>query len=389
MLQVINIPISDDDIIKTVSSLPRTEETSGLIDVTLRRRMKYKKPYRKEFQNKAQLEEALDYLIHNHESYKGMKKIDIPDQLDVSDEEPDSEGSDVEMVETEAANIEDNPNLLTTTLIPEDPELNVFVNASTKPVEKKTKLLSKSVHVVAPGEGKVPTYWLREKDFDTAAFPRHHPDGQYGLAHKRDAKLSLQEYFTQRLFNVDKRFATDPDYLFIAQYYVERNALEKQIDISYQKGKIVNTEHGTKVIQPNNVFSIFKQIPGTPAYWQAFRNDLFAMLEQHGPFHLFFTLSCAEMRWPEVAASILQSNGCTVTFSSSPWDGLPSSIQIDGIPLDEFLEIMPNRSFLFQDEVILITQMFDNRVKSFINNVFKSSAIKYYTFRIEFQVRGM
>ena len=370
-----------------MSALPRTEETSGLIDVTLRRKMKYRKPYRKEFQNKAQLEEALDYLIANHKSYKGMQKIDVTDQFDDSSEQPDSEGSDVEMSGTEEELVEENPNLTTTTLIPENPELNVFVNATTKPIEKRTKLQSKSVHIVAPGEGKVPTYWLREKDFDIAAFPRHHPDGQYGLGHYRDVKISLQEYFTQRLFNVDKRFANDADYLFIAQYYVERNALERQIDISYQKGKIVHTEQGANVVQPNNVFSVFKQIPGTPAYWQAFKNDLFAMLEQHGPFHLFFTLSCAEMNWPEVAASILQSNGCNVTFSSSPWDGSSGSILIDGIPLDEYMEIVP-KSLLFKDEVILITQMFDNKVKAFIKNVFKSSAIKFYTFRIEFQVRG-
>ena len=49
---------------------------------------------------------------------------------------------------------------------------------------------------------------------------------------------------TQRLLNVDKRFSKDPDWLFIAQQYVERHAIERQISISYQKGKItliVNT----------------------------------------------------------------------------------------------------------------------------------------------------
>ena len=112
------------------------------------------------------------------------------------------------------------------------------------------------------------------------------------------------------------------------------------------------------------------------------------MMEQHGPFHIFFTLSCAETNWPEVAASILKSNGHTVTFSNSPWDGVNSSIQIDGVPFDEFYEKMPNKTELFKDEVILITQMFDNKLKSLMNNIFKSNAIKYYTFRIEFQVRG-
>ena len=317
------------------------------------------------------------------------------DQLESSsDEEPDidfdpeNEGSSI--VQLQPEEVEENPYLRTTTLVPENPELHVVVNSSTEVMHKKVKSSSKAVHVVAPGEGKVPTYWLREKDFDVGAFPRHHPDGKYGLREEeRKIKLSLQEYFTQRLFNVDKRFAKDPDYLFIAQYYVERNALERQIDISYQKGKIVRTDHGTKVVQPNNVFSVFKQIAGTPAYWQTFKNDLFAMIEQHGPFHLFFTLSCAERNWPEIASSILQSNGHTVTFTASSWDGESSSIRIDGLPFDEFCKKMPNKSKLFEENVILITQMFDNRVKSFIKNILKSNAIKFYTFRIEFQVRGM
>ena len=375
-----------------MTSLPRTDANSGLIDVQLKRKLEYKKVEREEVLNKAQLVDAVDYLIKNHKSYKNMTKIELI-EVKKLDEVSRLDSDDEKMLDLDVScqsddEVEDNMYLQTTTLIPENPENNILVNTTSKTIEKKIKKSSNVVHAVAPGEGKILSYWLREDDCDIAAFPRHHPNGMYGLKWDRKIKLSLQEYFTQRLFNVDKRFARDPDYLFIAQYFVERNALEKQIDISYQKGKIVSTNEGTKVIQPNNVFSVFKLIPGTPAYWQSFRNDLFAKIEQLGPFHIFFTLSCGEKRWPEIAASILQSNGHTVTFSASPWDGDSSTIKIDDIPMNEFLEKMPNKSQLFQDEVVLITQMFDNRVKSFINNVFKSSAIKYYTFRIEFQARG-
>ena len=34
------------------------------------------------------------------------------------------------------------------------------------------------------------------------------------------------------------------------------------------------TDEGTKVVQPNDCFNIFKLIPGTPAFWKAFRNDI-------------------------------------------------------------------------------------------------------------------
>ena len=58
------------------------------------------------------------------------------------------------------------------------------------------------------------------------------------------------------------------------------------------------------------VFDVFSKIPGTPSYWKNFRNELFARMEQLGPFHFFFTLSAAEMLWPEVSTSILHSQGC-------------------------------------------------------------------------------
>ena len=47
------------------------------------------------------------------------------------------------------------------------------------------------------------------------------------------------------------------------------------------------------MIQPNDAFNVLKKIPGTGAYWKDFRNKIFAKLEQLGPFHLFYTLSCA------------------------------------------------------------------------------------------------
>ena len=82
------------------------------------------------------------------------------------------------------------------------------------------------------GEGKVPTNFLREEHFDVKAFPKLHPSGQYGINHPRHIRLYPQMYFNQRLLNKDRRFSQDSCYLFMASYYIERLALEKQINIS-------------------------------------------------------------------------------------------------------------------------------------------------------------
>ena len=102
-------------------------------------------------------------------------------------------------------------------------------------------------------------------------------------------------------------YCKNSDYLFVAQQYLERHLLESTISVSGQKGKILKKEpSGTQIVSCKNAFDIFGKIPGTPQYWTTFRNELFARMEQLGPFTFFFTLSAAEMRWPEVITAIQQ-----------------------------------------------------------------------------------
>ena len=75
--------------------------------------------------------------------------------------------------------------------------------------------------------------------------------------------------------------------------------------INCQKGKTFKGPDGTKIMSCNDAFNVFSQIAGSPQYWKKYRNELFARIEQLGPFHFFFTLSSAEMKWPEVTTAIL------------------------------------------------------------------------------------
>ena len=73
----------------------------------------------------------------------------------------------------------------------------------------------------APGEGKTPINFLNEKDWDIKAWPSLHPDGKYGLHHKRNIKLSDQKYFVHRIRNKDRRFEENSGYVFASTAYVE------------------------------------------------------------------------------------------------------------------------------------------------------------------------
>ena len=49
--KIVNIPIKDDDIVNTITSLPRTPEEAGLIEVDLKRKVEYKNSHVKQLIN--------------------------------------------------------------------------------------------------------------------------------------------------------------------------------------------------------------------------------------------------------------------------------------------------------------------------------------------------
>ena len=174
------------------------------------------------------------------------------------------------------------------------PEANVIFNTSARPkeVQIKDSVTNKTI-ILAPGEGKIPSIIIRSYDFDVKSFPLKHPSGKYGLFHKRTIKLSQKQYFRSRLFHYSGIFARDNDYLFMCQQYLERAALEGQIDISVQNGVMCDGPEGTKSMKLTDAFNVFRQIPGTPKYWQQKKFNLIAMINVLGPFQCFFTFSCA------------------------------------------------------------------------------------------------
>ena len=58
----------------------------------------------------------------------------------------------------------------------------------------------------APAEGNYPTNILEEKDWDIKSWPMLHPDGRFGIHHKRKTKLTDQQYLGERILHKDDRF---------------------------------------------------------------------------------------------------------------------------------------------------------------------------------------
>ena len=62
---------------------------------------------------------------------------------------------------------------------------------------------------------------MTDSNFEAMCNPDKFPLDNGTFSSERPKKLTYRKYFSQRLLDVDGRFARDLDYLFVAQYIVE------------------------------------------------------------------------------------------------------------------------------------------------------------------------
>ena len=145
------------------------------------------------------------------------------------------------------------------------------------------------------------------------------------------------------------------------------------------------------------MFSVLQKLKGSPKFWQTAKYELIAKVKQLGPFHIFFTFSCGEMRWSEVFLSLFKRKGLKIEYPEN-WDDLDEEsnekILVDGVELWDYVNNMADSKHkLFKDYSCLITRHFDARVKSFLKNILMAPGrdipFSHYSYRVEFQARGM
>ena len=128
---------------------------------------------------------------------------------------------------------------------------------------------------------------------------------------------------------------------------------------------------------------------------------MIAKIENNGPFHLFFTLSCADMRWDATFATILSEMGYSIMFVMTEEDDLPKAyVKVktssgDWKPLEQFLDedVEESKHELIRGNVVMATRYFHHRVKAFISKIVMAKSnpmnVKNYTYKVEFQGRGI
>ena len=181
------------------------------------------------------------------------------------------------------------------------------------PTKFETESLS-----ITPCEGKKPISILNDKYCEELAHPYLLPTGQFGYNVDRIVKLSPNKYFNQRLLNYKQTFASEADYIFFAHAVYQQLNMTSRINIAMSKvcsnqltaGMLSkNFKETVKSFVANDeAFSFMSTIKGTPAYWKKFLFEVLAMVKQLGLPTFFMTLSCADLRWPDLPSIISKLN---------------------------------------------------------------------------------
>ena len=253
------VPLHDEDIAKTVTSLPRSLDQSHLIPIKFKRMKQMKNTHAEAFVRPAKLLQALKAFkeagnphyrnvtidVNFEDKNDGDNKDlwnaltnrfenldEVQDKVDDKVMTRDDSSEDEKTIEKDPIKAFQTPMSEITCMVPRNPEVDVVINTSktTKkvPVLDTTEKTDPSLAFeLAPGEGKIPTNFVRAIDWDVKAYPCYHRSGKYGLDYEREEKVSTVEYIKQRLMNKDDTFANDPSYIFASQQRLEHENLEK------------------------------------------------------------------------------------------------------------------------------------------------------------------
>ena len=401
---ICNVPVECD---QTCTVLPRPPERSGIILLKLKRKLEFRGHVYFQAVRPQVILQALNWLKLNNPLYTNVA-VDTDNidtslatlQLNDSISEHHTNGDD-SLNDTNVSDIttdhQNTVNSNTSDNEEGDDPLNEYRAPTNETclqsvipdypvnIEQDNVVSSgNEIFSIAPAENKHPVSFMMDKQCEELAFPVLFPTGQFGYTVQREIKLSPVKYFNARLLHCSGRFATNPEYLFFAQFIIEQKKVSDSINIALTKvhGQSLTASQLTSNVQSlQNIicqdqgYLFLRHIPGTPPYWQKFMYEVVAMVKQLGIPTWFMTLSCADLRWPELFQIIARTQGKNMTNE-----------EVDALSYNE-------RCSMLNLNPVVVAKHFQYRVETFFTEVLLSNAnpigkIVYYALRIEFQMRG-
>ena len=261
------------DLKKIQTTLPRSCDDEHLISLTLKRRLSDTSYVNKQNIRPALVNKALEKLveinpfynsIHIDDSWEDVSKESDstlwsiltdenakPDEKDKLDSDDEIEGND-HAYEKEKKK----------TCVPFPTVLHNIDGPNVSPDQ---------IVNIAPGEGQIPVSFTSEPDWEALAFPKEYSIGKGHFNDYRNVAITPSKYVHARLKCSDDRFASNPQYIFHALDWIEKNAVASSIHFAERKhfqGDInagqVTSNNVRHMISDDQIFASFKSIRGTP-----------------------------------------------------------------------------------------------------------------------------
>ena len=161
-----------------------------------------------------------------------------------------------------------------------------------------------------PTCGSTPISEFTIEGYWTQAFPTLFPTGAGDFRSPRVRSVTLADYLKHLMRYKDGRFAQHPRFRYFAlntlmrwraletsRVFIKRNPEEAKLTV--EELQEMSKTSATPDFA-SKVFHFGKSLHGSKQYWLMQRRNLFAMQEKLGQPSCFFTLSAADLHWPEL-----------------------------------------------------------------------------------------
>ncbi|XP_044578906.1 uncharacterized protein LOC123261377 [Cotesia glomerata] len=362
--RAVNVPTNVET---SVSILPRVQSEAMIIPICFRRKKSFKSNVM--FENvRPQVIKKAALVLQNSEVYKRCKiKLDFQRKKNSTDNNNDNKypSENVNNVDE----IDDN-------LSDENSEDEEPVN-----VEDESTLLLTQAIVFAPGEGQLPVS-LFDEYAEALSFIKIYG----GKLIKKPEHITYQNWIKSEIMRSDRRCATIIK-LFFSALKLRTSKIASSINFCLRKNKIKSKlmkvvdmldDNNIKYMELNDSgFKFLSHDRGSPSFWEEKKKNVFALFRQIGPPNLFFTLSAAETKWPELIVI------------------LKKVVDEEEITLEQAEKMdYKEKARLISGDPVTIARYFDYRIRELFkvmkenNSIFREHNIIDFYYRIEFQQRG-
>ncbi|XP_052276203.1 uncharacterized protein LOC127875286 isoform X2 [Dreissena polymorpha] len=398
---VVNVPT---DVNKTARILPRRQCDDECIPIKLKRRLGYKQHYLYEYVRPNKVIGAIKWLTEHSILYQQEGII-----IDEEWEQHLKSGTDVnpiELVETGTMEYSVKHHKTDSDLSLEEQQSNddleyerlegVFDKdpldgASAGPLDTLLQAQNimeetRDILSVAPGEGSSPLSIFLDKHAESLSFPSLYCGKEMKSENDYDVKVHYTDLCKSELRRTDRRVAGHIPNLFFKLKKVQMKHILDKANICLRKtcGKQQNLTAGflksrdnlNTIIHTDLGFRVFKELRGSPPYWEKVKKDLFALIRYLGIPTWFASFSSADTRWTH----LLQILGETVDKKKYSKEEVH---QFSWFKKQELVKKDP----------VTCARHFDYQVRTFINTVLNNSShpvgeIQDFFYKVEFQMRG-